>query len=256
MKTSTVTPLIRLLLVLPVLGLAACAATPQGDLSAYPEPTYSHSRLVPEDIAERDLQAGIYDPWEGMNKRIYNFNYHFDRKVFIPVTDGWRRYVPRFARKGVNNFFNNIRDVRTLVNSILQLKAEKAAQATGRVMVNSTVGLLGFIDVATNMDIPRPNEDFGQTLGHWGVGKGPYLVLPFLGPSNLRDGIGFIPDAILQTELYGGFLAKPLRSTIWIFDSIDTRSQVPFRYYETGSAFEYETVRWLYSVKRDLDVAK
>ncbi len=247
--------LLRLCLFLPLLGLAACS-TPQGDLSAFPEPTYSRDRLVADDIAERDLQAGIYDPWEGMNKRIYNFNYHFDRTVFVPVTNGWRRYVPGFARKGVNNFFNNIRDVRTLVNSMLQLKAEKAAQTTGRVMINSTVGLLGFIDVATDMKIPRPNEDFGQTLGHWGVGKGPFLVLPFLGPSNLRDGIGFLPDAYLQTELYGGFLAKPLRSTIWIFDSIDTRSQVPFRYYETGSAFEYETVRWLYSVKRDLDVEK
>ncbi len=256
MNTLSLKTPFRLGILMTLLALGACSSTPQGDLSAYPEPTYSRARLVPEDIAERDVAASVYDPWEGMNKRIYNFNYHFDRTVFIPITDGWRRYVPRFARKGVNNFFNNIRDVRTLANSILQLKAEKSAQATGRVLVNSTVGLLGFIDVATNMDIPRPNEDFGQTLGHWGVGKGPYLVLPFLGPSNLRDGVGFLPDAILQTEVYGGFLAKPLRSTIWIFDSIDTRSQVPFRYYETGSPFEYETVRWLYSVKRDLDVAK
>jgi phospholipid-binding lipoprotein MlaA len=81
-------------------------------------------------------------------------------------------------------------------------------------------------------------------------------MLPLLGPSNLRDAIGMVPDAYLQSELYGGFLAKPLRSTIWIFDSIDTRSRVPFRYYETGSAFEYEAVRWLYSTKRDLDVVK
>ncbi len=256
MKTLSMTPILRILLILPLLALAACSSTPQGDLSAYPEPTYSKERLVADDIAARDLQAGVYDPWEGLNKRIYNFNYNFDRTVFIPVTNGWRRYVPGFIRKGISNFFNNIRDVRTLANSILQLKPEKAAQATGRVMVNSTIGLVGFIDVATNMDIPRPNEDFGQTLGHWGVGKGPFVVLPFLGPSNLRDSVGLLPDFVLQTELYGGFLAKPLRSTIWIFDSIDTRSQVPFRYYETGSAFEYETVRWLYSVKRDLDVEK
>lgn len=243
-----------LLLLLLSLNIVACGTTPQGDLSAYPEPVYSHDRLVPEDLV--DVPSQVYDPWEGMNRRIYNFNYHFDQKVFLPVVRGWQRFVPRFARRGVHNFFNNIRDIRTLANSILQLKPEKTAQASGRVLVNSTVGLLGFVDVATSMDLPRPSEDFGQTLGRWGVGKGPYLVIPFLGPSNLRDGTGLIPDAILQTEVYGGFLAKPLRSTIWVFDSIDTRSQVPFRYYETGSAFEYETVRWLYSTMRDVQVEK
>lgn len=243
-----------LLLVLLTANIVACGTTPQGDLSAYPEPVYTYDRLVPEDVT--DVQSQVYDPWEGMNRRIYNFNYHFDQKVFLPVVRTWQRFVPGFARKGVHNFFNNIRDIRTLANSILQLKPEKAAQASGRVLVNSTVGLLGFVDVGTSMDLPRPSEDFGQTLGHWGVGRGPYLVIPFLGPSNLRDGVGLVPDAILQTEVYGGFLAKPLRSTIWVFDSIDTRSQVPFRYYETGSAFEYDTVRWLFSTMRDVQVEK
>jgi phospholipid-binding lipoprotein MlaA len=237
-----------------LLALGACSASPQRDLSAYPEPIYSHERVVPENVS--DMQAEVYDPWQGLNKRIYNFNYHFDRAVFLPVTDGWRRYVPLIIRKGVNNFFNNVRDVRTLANSIFQLAPEKTAQSAGRVLVNSTVGVFGLIDVATNMDIPRPSEDFGQTLGRWGVGKGPFVMIPFLGPSNLRDTVGLVPDFYIQTETYGGFLARPLRSTIWIFDSIDTRSQVPFRYYETGSTFEYETVRWLWSVKRDLDVAK
>ncbi|MEM0952634.1 MAG: VacJ family lipoprotein [Pseudomonadota bacterium] len=222
--------------------------------SDYPQPLYPVERLVPEDL--QDAQAEIYDPFEGLNKRIYSFNYYFDRTVFLPVTNTWRRYVPYFARKGVSNFFNNIRDLRTLANSILQLAPEKAAQSAGRVLINSTVGIYGFIDVATDLDFPRPSEDFGQTLGRWGVGQGPFVMIPFLGPSNMRDGIGMIPDLVLQTEAYGGFLAKPLRSTIFVFDAIDTRSQVPFRYYETGSVYEYETVRWLNSVKRDLDVAK
>jgi phospholipid-binding lipoprotein MlaA len=237
-----------------LLLLAGCGTTPDAELSAYPEPTYSYARLVPQDLPEP--QAAVYDPWEGLNKRIYHFNYHFDRLVFIPVTDAWRRYLPGFVRKGVNNFFNNIRDIRTLANAVLQLAPEKAAQSGGRIIVNSTLGLVGFIDVATDLEMQRPVEDFGQTLGRWGVGKGPYVVVPFLGPSNLRDAVGLAPDAYLQTEVYGGFLARPVRSTIWFFDAIDTRSQVPFRYYETGSAFEYEAVRWLYSGKRDLDVVK
>jgi phospholipid-binding lipoprotein MlaA len=106
------------------------------------------------------------------------------------------------------------------------------------------------------MDIPRPDEDFGQTLGHWGVGTGPYLVLPLLGPSNLRDGVGLYPDFLLQNYVQGDLLAKPVRATAFLFDSIDTRANTSFRYYETGSAFEYQTVRWLYSTKRELDVEK
>jgi phospholipid-binding lipoprotein MlaA len=106
------------------------------------------------------------------------------------------------------------------------------------------------------MGMAKPDEDFGQTLGHWGVGTGPYLVLPLLGPSNLRDGIGLYPDLVLQNYIQDDLLAQPVRATAFLFDSIDTRSSTAFRYYETGSAFEYQTVRWLYSTKRELDVEK
>jgi len=237
-----------------LLLLGGCAASPPRHTTAYPEPVFSYERLVPPEALA--AEGTVSDPWEGLNKRIYNFNYHFDRAVFIPVTDTYRRITPRPVRRGVRNFFNNIRDLRSFVNSVLQLAPEKAVHAGGRVLLNSTVGLLGFIDVATDADIRRPVEDFGQTLGRWGVGRGPYLMLPFLGPSNLRDALALAPDSYVQSEVYGGFLAKPLRFTVWIIDSIDTRTNVPFRYYETGSAFEYEAVRWLYSTKRDLDVIK
>ncbi|MCZ6829332.1 MAG: VacJ family lipoprotein, partial [Gammaproteobacteria bacterium] len=190
------------------------------------------------------------------NRRVYNFNYHFDRYVFLPVVRGWKAVVPRFARVGIHNFFNNFRDARTLVNSILQLSPSKTIQSTGRVLVNSTVGIFGFIDVATDAGIPRPVEDFGQTLGHWGASPGPYLVLPILGPSNLRDGLGLIPDLYVLTELQREVLTTPVRRVIWLFDAVDTRAYLPFRYYETGSAFEYETLRWMYGVKRELDIAK
>lgn len=251
MKILTMT--LRIALATSLLLLGACAAN-QPSHEGMSTPIYAYERIVPEDVG--DPPSEVYDPWMGMNKRIYNFNYHFDRYVFLPVVRGYQWIMPGFAEKGVNNFFNNMRDVRTLANSILQLKAEKAAQATGRVLVNTTVGIGGLFDVATRMGIPRPIEDFGQTLGHWGVGKGPYLVIPFLGPSNVRDGIGLIPDALLQNAIYQEVIASPQNDYLFLLDAIDTRAQVPFRYYETGTVFEYETVRWLITTKRELDVAK
>jgi phospholipid-binding lipoprotein MlaA len=234
--------------------VSACSTGPEPKPQAtYAEPIFTLERVRSDDAV--DAQA-VYDPWKGMNQRIYNFNYHFDQKVFLPVVRGWKAVVPRFARAGITNFFDNMRDIVTVANSILQGSGTKTYQSTGRVLVNSTVGLLGFIDVATRLDFPRPQEDFGQTLGHWGVGKGPFLVIPFLGPSNVRDGAGKIPDYLLVSEINNNLLSKPLRATIFLFDAIDSRSNVSFRYHETGSAFEYETVRWLYSTKRDLDVAK
>jgi phospholipid-binding lipoprotein MlaA len=234
--------------------VSACSTGPEPKPQAtYAEPIFTLERVRSD--AAVDAQA-VYDPWKGMNQRIYNFNYHFDQNVFLPVVRGWKAVVPRFARSGIHNFFKNMRDIVTIANSILQAAPEKAFQSTGRVLVNSTVGLLGFIDVASELDFPRPQEDFGQTMGRWGVGKGPYLVIPFMGPSNLRDGVGWIPDYMLVSAINNELLSKPLRVTIFLFDAIDTRSNVSFRYHETGSAFEYENIRWLYSTKRDLDVAK
>ena len=243
----------RLAIVILSLLVTACSTGPEPRPQDYPEPTFTLDRVRSAEAV--DAQE-IYDPWEGLNRRIYNFNYHFDQKVFLPVVRGWKAVVPRFIRVGIHNFFENQRDVVTMVNSLLQVSPTKLAQSTGRVMVNSTVGLLGFIDVASKLDFPRPVEDFGQTLGFWGVGKGPYIVAPFIGPTNLRDGIGWFPDYYVVSELNNNLLSKPLRATIFFFDALDTRANVPFRYHETGSAFEYDTVRWLWSTKRDLDVIK
>jgi phospholipid-binding lipoprotein MlaA len=234
--------------------LAACSSTPAAKPQAvYPEPVFSHERIVPADAVSAEA---VYDPWEPMNKRIYNFNYHFDQWVFLPVVRGWQAVVPQFIRTGVHNFFENFRDVRTMANSLLQASPTKFVQSTGRVLVNSTIGLFGAIDVASSMGMARPDEDFGQTLGHWGVDTGPYLVLPLLGPSNVRDGVGLYPDFLLQNYVQNDLLAQPLRATAYLFDGIDTRDHTSFRYYETGSTFEYQMVRWLYSTKRELDVEK
>ena len=191
-----------------------------------------------------------------MNRRIYNFNYHFDRYLFMPVTRGYQNVTPDVAEKGVSNFFDNLKDVNTFLNSVLQLSPKKSAQSLGRVAVNSTIGLLGLIDVATMFGIDRPEEDLGQTLGRWGAGAGPYLVLPVKGPSSLRDGIGLIPDSLVNSYLLDQIFTEDGALVASVLDAIQTRSRVKFRYYETGSAFEYETVRWLWTTKRELDVAK
>jgi phospholipid-binding lipoprotein MlaA len=243
----------RLISLVAITLLAACSSTPPAEPQVYPEPVFEAKRIVPPEVID---VTSVYDPWEPMNKRIYNFNYHFDQWVFLPVVRGWRAVVPSPARTGVHNFFENFRDVRSAANGLLQASPTKFFQSIGRVLVNSTIGLLGTIDVATSMGMAKPDEDFGQTLGHWGVGTGPYLVLPLLGPSNLRDGVGELPDFALQNYLQGDLLAKPVRATTFLFDSIDTRANTSFRYYETGSAFEYNTVRWLYMTKRELDVEK
>ncbi len=243
---------------IPVLALAlgACSSGPQPQEQAesYPEPIFTAKRLLPPEQDDLDDLTAVYDPWEGMNKRIYNFNYHFDQAVFLPIVRGYETVVPKIGRTGVSNFFNNFEDLLTMVNSALQLRPKKLLHSTGRVLVNSTVGLFGLVDVATAMDIPRPMEDFGQTLGFWGTPQGPYLVIPFLGPSNLRDGLGKIPDAYVQSTVKSEVLSEPVDLTTTVLYPIDTRANTSFRYYENGSAFEYQMVRWLYSTKRKLDV--
>ena len=243
---------------IPVLALTlgACSSGPQPQEQAadYPEPIFTAKRLLPPEQDDLDDLTAVYDPWEGMNKRIYNFNYHFDQAIFLPVVRGYETVVPQIGRTGVSNFFNNFEDLLTALNSVLQLRSTKFLQSTGRVLVNSTVGLFGLVDVATAMKIPRPVEDFGQTLGYWGVGQGPYLVIPFLGPSNLRDGLGKIPDAYVQSTVKSEVLSEPVDLGTSLIYPIDTRATTTFRYYENGSAFEYQMVRWLYSTKRKLDV--
>ncbi len=127
------------------------------------------------------------DPWEPYNRSMTRFNDAVDEAVLQPVAKGYQTVLPGPVRQGVNNFFGNLSDVWSTVNNLLQLKPRETAESLARVGINSTLGLLGLVDVASGLNIPRHREDFGQTLGHWGVGTGPYLVLPLLGPSTLRD---------------------------------------------------------------------
>jgi phospholipid-binding lipoprotein MlaA len=134
------------------------------------------------------------DPLEGLNRGIYHFNDGVDNLIVKPAAIIYRGVVPQFARTGVSNFFANINDVIVALNNLLQGKFTQAISDVGRIAVNTTAGLLGVIDVATEIGLEKHNEDFGQTLGYWGIGDGPYLVLPFLGPSSFRDGAGLLVD--------------------------------------------------------------
>jgi phospholipid-binding lipoprotein MlaA len=134
------------------------------------------------------------DPWEGFNRKVYAFNDTVDEAVLKPVATAYRNVVPQLVRTGIDNVLGNIGDVWSAANQFLQGKVQQGMDMSLRVVTNTIVGLGGLLDPATEMGLVRRSEDFGQTLGHWGVRTGPYLVLPFLGPSNVRDGFSLIAD--------------------------------------------------------------
>lgn len=141
------------------------------------------------------------DPLEGLNRGVYKFNDVADKAVIKPVATAYKAITPSPIRTGFNNFFNNLSAITTVVNDLLQFKLASAFTDAGRFVINSTFGLAGFIDVAGMDKIPNHKEDFGQTLGYWGVGNGAYLVLPLLGPSSLRDASGLAVDTFTTDPL-------------------------------------------------------
>jgi phospholipid-binding lipoprotein MlaA len=142
------------------------------------------------------------DPLEPLNRAVYAFNHDLDRVALKPAALAYREVVPTPVRGGITSFFGNFRDVTTAINNLLQLKVAQAASDAGRVAINSTVGILGVFDVASRLGLQKHEEDFGQTLGRWGVADGPYLVLPLLGPSNARDAVGWVGDYFTDPEFY------------------------------------------------------
>ncbi len=154
------------------------------------------------------------DPFESVNRRVYDFNDTVDRAVIKPAAVGYQSVTNEPVRGGVESFFRNGQDVITAVNSLLQLRVPEAIGDLGRVAINSTVGILGFFDVASRLGLTRHHEDFGRTLGRWGVPPGPYLVMPIFGPSTVRDGVGLVvdieldPTAYLTTETGANFIIR------------------------------------------------
>lgn len=144
------------------------------------------------------LAASEADPWEGFNRAVFSFNETLDKYLLKPVAEGYVYVTPSPVRTGIGNFFNNIGEVTTVVNDLLQGKFRQAGLDSTRFLVNTTVGMAGFIDVGSRIGLQRNDEDFGQTLGYWGMGSGPYLMLPFLGPSTIRDAAGMVPDYFIS----------------------------------------------------------
>lgn len=170
-----------------------------------------------------EYTADPSDPYQGFNRKVYSFNNALDEAFLLPITAGYRAVAPEFVEDGVGNFFSNLDDVTVAFNNTLQFKFLDAASDLGRIIVNSTIGLLGFLDVASRMGLEKHNEDFGQTLGYWGMGSGPYLMLPLLGPSNFRDGPSKIVDTLTAPQNWTDIKTSE-RNGLFVMDLINTRS--------------------------------
>jgi phospholipid-binding lipoprotein MlaA len=164
------------------------------------------------------------DPWEGLNRKTYAFNDALDRAVLKPLAVGYQKVTPAFAQEGVNNFFDNLEDIGTSLNNFLQGKPKEGLSDAGRFLANTVLGVFGLWDVATPMGLEKHYEDFGQTLGVWGVAAGPYLVLPLLGPSSARDG----PARLVSPEWYYTDYINPERLYwgLWAFEKVRTRANL------------------------------
>ena len=194
------------------------------------------------------------DPIEGFNRAMFTFNDTLDRALIKPVAKGYRAIMPAPVDTGITNFFSNLDDIGSAINNLLQFKLKRSASDVGRIVVNSTVGILGFIDVASNINLEKYGEDFGQTFGYWGIGHGPYLVLPFFGPSGVRDGIGLYLDSFTDPVTYVD--PVEVKNTLIVLRAIDKRSDLlgASNVVEEAALDKYEFMRDAYIQKRESDI--
>lgn len=246
----------HLIFVFVLLSLGACATT-QPDVGDQP------AQIEVSDVLHSGDEIAVrafYDPWEGYNRWMYNFNARFDRYVFLPAVNVYRAILPEIARTGIHNFFSNLGEFRNLANSVLQGKVNQSGRTLGRLVVNSTLGIGGLMDPATGFGLYHQREDLGQTLGHWGIGPGPYFVLPILGPSTLRDAPGSIVDRVYHPVYEPYPWLVDIKSgealALGVLNGVDTRANIGFQYYEMGTPFEYLWTRNLWLEYRELEVKK
>jgi phospholipid-binding lipoprotein MlaA len=211
-----------------LLLLSACAALPPG---------------------KRDPR----DPWERMNRTTYRFNDKFDKAIARPVARGYRKVVPGFAQTGIRNVFDNVDTTIVMLNDLLQGQFKPFFSDTGRLLINTTVGIGGLFDPATAMGLDKNDREFGQTLGKWGVRKGPYLVLPFLGPSDVRDTAGKVADTFSTPRSY--IHNRWWNSGIYLLDKTDVRARLLDQDHLLDSAYDpYAFLRNAYLQNRDFKV--
>jgi phospholipid-binding lipoprotein MlaA len=175
-------------------------------------------------VAPMAANAADEDPWEGVNRAIFRFNDTVDTYALKPIAQGYEFITPQFLEDGIHNMFKNVGEVTNFANDVLQAKPEAAGVDTARLIFNTTFGLLGFFDVGTKMGLQRNDEDFGQTLGHWGIDSGPFVMLPLFGPSTVRDAFAKYPDTYTQPWRYIDHV--PTRNTALGVSIVDTRASL------------------------------
>ncbi len=188
------------------------------------------------------------DPLESLNRKIFQFNETADKAVLKPVAKGYDAVMPEFAKLMVTNFFSNLEDVVTTANDLLQFKFAQAASDGSRVLFNSTFGVFGLFNVTDRLE--KHSEDFGQTLGYWGVGNGPYIVLPFFGPSALRDSVGLYADAISNPGNHIQDIST--RNQLYVLDKINIRAKLiaQEKLLDTAALDRYSFLRDAYLQRR------
>jgi phospholipid-binding lipoprotein MlaA len=254
MISSSKFKIVLFVLLLSIFFLSGCSTLPKPGPNTEPA-MRQQADLVPEGTT---LDVEVYDPLEGFNRGTYRFNYYFDKYLFLPIVSIYQAIMPDYFEDRVSNFVDNVYEFNNFTNSLLQFKLDKTGITLSRFVINTTIGIAGLWDQATDMGLPRQPEDFGQTLGNYGVGHGPYIVLPIFGPSNLRDTTGLVTDSVAFK--YAGPPAwVDDDTTTLVFTgvaAVDERKRTPFRYYGSGSPFEYEQIRLLYTKKRELDISE
>ncbi|ESS73987.1 surface lipoprotein [Methyloglobulus morosus KoM1] len=197
------------------------------------------------------------DPWESWNRDVHSFNKDFDDTILKPLAKGYKDITPNPVDESITNIFSNINDIGVTINDFLQLKFVQGGMDASRFLVNTTVGLVGAFDVAKMIDLPKHDEDFGQTLGFWGVPSGNYMVLPFLGASSPRDTVGLIGDALFNpltyVSFFGGFAANAASAAATGVDVTDSRSDLMSseKILNEASVDRYDFVKNSYKQRRE-----
>ncbi len=196
-----------------------------------------------------DSTENAQDPWEGFNRKVFVFNDTLDTYALKPVAKGYRAVTPDPVEDGISRMFSNLGEIVNVLNDVLQGKFSQAGNDTGRFLVNTTVGLVGFFDVAKDFGMPKSDgEDFGQTLGVWGVNDGPYVVLPLLGPSTLRDAPARFVDHLVNPV--NEIDDIPTRNTIYGVDIVSTRADL-LKAEELIKGDKYSFIRDVYLQRRE-----
>jgi phospholipid-binding lipoprotein MlaA len=226
-----------------------------------------NTRLLMSSLVISSLLAGCastaktneLDPWEGWNRGTQDFNDNLDKAILKPMAKGYMWITPKFVDDGITNFFSNMNDIGVFLNDFMQLKMAQGGMDASRFLINTTAGVAGFVDVAKMIDLPKHHEDFGQTLGFWGVPTGNYLVVPFMGASSPREVVGAVGDALMNPLTYtfavvgGGMAVSAINASAKTVDVTDTRADlIPTeKIVDEASVDRYSFIKNAYQQRRE-----